>query len=61
MAQEAGGSWQESVRWPEPGPPNPSPASCGLRVPYGRLRKLAGASWAKPGWLLAPGSRLPFP
>lgn len=61
MAQEAGGSWQESVRWPEPGPPNPSPASCGLRVPYGRLRKLAGASWAKPGRLLAPGSRLPFP
>lgn len=57
LAQEAGGSSQESVRWPEPGPPNPSPASCGLRVPHGRLRKLAGANWAKPGRLPPPASR----
>lgn len=57
LAREAGGSWQESVRWPGPGPPDPSPASCGLWAHHGRLRKLAGASWANPA---SPGSRLPF-
>lgn len=51
------GLWPESVRWPGPGPLDPSPASCGLRAHHGCLRKLAGVSWANPA---GPGSRLPF-
>ena len=57
LAQEAGGLWRESVRWPGPGPLDPSPASCGLWAHHGCLRKLAGVSWANSA---GPGSRLPF-